>query len=67
MESLTDAGLTVIYDEEAGIITFEWDEETHPEYNSLKELTDEKFSSIMMNFMEDYDKENPDPSPQPED
>lgn len=47
MESTCDAGLTVIYDEETGIFSFEWDEETHPEYNFIKDLTPETFATMI--------------------
>lgn len=47
MESSTEAGLTIIYDDETGILTFEWDENTHPEYNYLKELTSDDFSAML--------------------
>lgn len=47
MESSTEAGLTIIYDDETGILTFEWDENTHPEYNHLKELTSDDFSAML--------------------
>jgi hypothetical protein len=60
MESLTDAGLTVTYDEEAGVITFDWDPETHPEYNSLKNLTSEQFAAMMMGWIDRYEEEHPD-------
>jgi hypothetical protein len=47
MESTCDAGLTVTYDEETGIFSFEWDEETHPEYNFIKDLTPETFATMI--------------------
>jgi hypothetical protein len=56
VESLTDAGLTVTYDEESGVITFDWDSETHPEYDCLEELTSEQLCSMMfehLNFCEE--------------
>lgn len=55
MESSTEAGLTIIYDEETGIITFEWDEDTHPEYNYIKELTSDDFSAMLYQYLEDLD------------
>lgn len=67
MESLTDAGLTVTYDEEAGIITFDWDPETHPQYNYLEHLTSEKFSEMMMNWIKAYEEDNTDSDSQVED
>lgn len=67
MESLTDAGLTVTYDEEAGVITFDWNPETHPQYNYLEELTSEKFSEMMQNWIKTYEENNADPNFQAED
>ena len=57
MESLTDAGLTVTYDEETGIITFDWDPETHPQYNVLQDITSEKFSAMMLEWIDRYEKD----------
>lgn len=48
-ESSTLGGLTVSFDEETSTFTFDWDEKTHPEYNYLKELTDEMFSEMLIN------------------
>lgn len=67
MESLTDAGLTVTYDEEAGIITFDWDPKTHPQYTYLEHLTSEKFSEMMMNWIKTYEENNTDSDSQAED
>jgi hypothetical protein len=60
MESLTDAGLTVTYDEETGIITFDWDPETHPQYNSLEHLTSEQFSAMMLEWIDCYEEDHSD-------
>ena len=50
MESSTEHGLTVSYNEETLTFTFEWDETTHPEYDFLYELTEEKFSEMVQNY-----------------
>ena len=55
METSSGAGLTVTFDDETGIISFEWDEETHPEYNFIKDFTDESFATMMRNYMESLD------------
>lgn len=52
-ESTTLDGLTVSYDEETGTFTFDWDEETHPQYNYLKELTEEMFTEMLMKAIEE--------------
>lgn len=57
METSTDHGLTVIYDEEAGIISFEWDPETHPEYAYLQDLTEDGLNEMLEKFIDDYTTE----------
>ena len=53
MESETKEGLTVIYNEEESLITFEWDENTHPEYNSLAQLTQGKLHKMLIDYCND--------------
>lgn len=55
MEISTQDGLTVTFDDETGVFSFEWDEETHPEYNFIKDFTDESFATMMRNYMESLD------------
>lgn len=55
METSTDAGLTVTFDDETGIFSFEWDEETHPEYNFIKDFTDESFATMMREYIAKLD------------
>ena len=57
MDTSTDHGLTVIYDEEAGMVTFEWDNETHPEYNYLRDLTEDGLADIVQNYLKKLDDE----------
>ena len=52
METSSDAGLTVSIDDETGIVSFEWDEETHPEYNFIKDFTDETFATMMREYID---------------
>lgn len=52
VETSTDAGLTVSIDDETGIISFEWDEETHPEYNFIKGFTDESFAIMIREYID---------------
>lgn len=54
METSIEDGLTVSYDEEQGIITFEWNEETHPQYNYLAGLTSEQLSQSILNLCNEY-------------
>jgi hypothetical protein len=45
-------GLTVHYDDgnenKEVSLTFEWDEETHPQYNYLNEMTSEQLISLLL-------------------
>jgi len=61
METSTDAGLTVSIDDETGIISFEWDEETHPEYNFIKDFTDESFATMLQNYIDSLGLDRNDP------
>lgn len=47
------SGLFVSYDEETSTITFEWDPETHPHYNQLKNLSQEEMSQLLLDGLED--------------
>lgn len=65
METSSDAGLTVTFDEETGIFSFEWNEETHPEYNFIKDFTDESFATMVREYIDtlnlpDHVQEAPD-------
>lgn len=51
-ESTTMEGLTVSFDEETSTFTFDWNEETHPEYNYLTEMTEEMFTEMLMKSIE---------------
>lgn len=52
METSSEDGLTVTFDDETGIFTFDWDDETHPEYNFIKDFTDEDFATMMRDYLE---------------
>ena len=39
LESMEENGLLITYDEESSLITFEWNEKSHPQYNCLYGLT----------------------------
>lgn len=55
MESSTDSGLTVTYDEEAGVIHLDWNPETHPEWNFLEGMTSEEFCQILSDYIKSCD------------
>lgn len=63
MEISSDAGLTVTFDDETGIFTFDWDEETHPEYNFIKDFTNEDFATMMREYLETVPSSDNDSEP----
>lgn len=62
MESSSEDGLTVSFDEESGTITFDWDNETHPEYNFLNLLTPEELSKMLMDRIKELVAEDEEPT-----
>lgn len=50
-------GLFISYDEEASNLTFEWNPETHPQYNYLESLSQEQMSQLLLNSLENSIKE----------
>ena len=61
MEISSEDGLTVSFEDETGIFTFEWDEETHPEYNFIKDFTDEDFATMMREYLATKEADDGDP------
>jgi hypothetical protein len=43
-------GLVVSIDDETDLITLEWDEETHPQWNFLHELGEEGVTQMLMDY-----------------
>jgi hypothetical protein len=41
-------GLVVMIDDETDTLTFEWDDETHPQWNFLRELGEEGVSALIL-------------------
>jgi hypothetical protein len=62
MESSSDDGLTIIYDEDTSSLTFEWDNETHPEYNFLNLLTPEELNKVLMDYLHRLEAEDEEPT-----
>jgi hypothetical protein len=59
MEFSENDGLLVSFDEESNTFTFEWDEETHPEYSFLRLLTPEELMNKLSERLQDLiDNEN---------
>ena len=61
-------GLVIIVDDEANLLTFEWDDETHPQWNFLHELGEDGVTELLMNYCnqivsEHETKDLPDPGP----
>lgn len=46
-ETVEDDGLSVTVDEETDTITFTWNEDTHPQWNVLKEYSKEELIKLM--------------------
>jgi hypothetical protein len=57
MESTTSNGLIVSYDEENCEFTLDWDENTHPEYNFLADLTSDDIVKILEDRLEQLQQE----------
>lgn len=62
-------GLVVIIDDEANLMTFEWDDETHPQWNFLHDLGEEGVTQMLMDHCqrilsehETKDLHDPEPS-----
>lgn len=51
-DTSTGHGLTVTYDEETLTFTFDWDPETHPEYNFLEDLTSNELIKMITDYLE---------------
>lgn len=43
-------GLVVIIDDEANLITLEWDDETHPQWNFLRDLGEEGVTELLIDY-----------------
>lgn len=62
METTEDGDLKVSYDEENGVITFDWNEETHPEYNFLHLLAPEELSKMLLDRLEMLEASDEEPT-----
>ena len=43
-------GLVVSIDDETDLITLEWDDETHPQWNFLRDLGEEGVTEMLMDY-----------------
>ena len=41
-------GLVITVDDEACLITFEWDDKTHPQWNILRELGENRVNQLLL-------------------
>ena len=69
VERSEEDGLVVIIDDEANLITFEWDDVTHPQWNFLRDLGEEGVNRMLMDHCqqilsehETKDLHDPEPS-----
>lgn len=51
-------GLTITVDDETNILTFSWDDETHPMWNFLHDLGEEGISKLLMDYCTQILSEN---------
>lgn len=51
-DTSTGEGLTVTYDDESLTFTFDWDPETHPEYNFLENMTSNELIKMITDYLE---------------
>lgn len=48
-------GLRVEFEEESSTFSFIWDNDTHPEWNFLKDMTGEDFCQMLQEYLDHYD------------
>lgn len=51
-DTRTGEGLTVTYDDESLTFTFDWNPETHPEYNFLENMTSNELIKMITDYLE---------------
>lgn len=56
-ESSLDQGLVVTYDEETLTFTFDWNHETHPEYNFLLNWTSQDLIKLITEYLKHVENE----------
>ena len=57
-ETSSSEGLTVTYDEETFTFTFDWNEETHPEYNFLSGWTSQDLIQLLTEYLKQVEDES---------
>ena len=50
VERSEENGLVVIIDDEASLMTLEWDDETHPQWNFLRDLGEDGVTEMLMDY-----------------
>jgi len=50
VERSEENGLVIIVDDEANLLTFEWDDKTHPQWNFLRELGEDGVTEMLMAY-----------------
>lgn len=61
-ESSSGEGLTVTYDDETLTFSFDWDSQTHPEYDFLLNWTSQDLTKLVTEFLDQIDTETNDQS-----
>ena len=69
VERSEENGLVVIIDDEASLMTLEWDDETHPQWNFLRDLGEDGVTEMLIDYCnqvlsehETKDLHDPEPS-----
>ena len=55
LEISEEDGLRVEFEEESSTFSFVWDTYTHPQWNFLKDMTNEDFVQMMQDYIDSYD------------
>jgi hypothetical protein len=50
VERSEENGLVVIIDDEASLMTLEWDDETHPQWNFLRDLGEDGVTEMLIDY-----------------
>ena len=50
VERSEENGLVISIDDETDTLTFEWDEETYPQWNFLRELGEEGITELIIDY-----------------
>lgn len=57
MEPCSCSDLSITFNEETNTVTFEWDSNTHPEYDFVRDLTSEGLAEICNHYLKKLNNE----------